>query len=309
MAEEEKKQEEQVVSQQQETPAKTEDTPAEKPQDAVPAKPKEGTQDKRPSGGGYRPNQGQRGGGSGGRRPQGGRDNRGGRGGPRREPSREEKLAAWDPITKLGNQVKEGKVTTMHDALNSGLPLREVQIVDHLLPELEDEVLDVNMVQRMTDSGRRVRFAITTVVGNNDGYVGVGVAKGKEVGPAIRKAIDHAKLNILEVRRGCGSWECGCKEPHSFPFQIKGKCSSVEIILKPAPKGVYLAVSDVPRKILKLAGVKDCWAITSGQTRTTLNYSKAVFDALKQLNRTKVTKTQMDEFKIAEGQLGGGIEE
>lgn len=299
MAEEEKKQEENVVKE-QEAPAKTGDAPVETPKDAVPVKTEEGKQ-RTPAGGGYGANQGQRGGGSGGRRPPGRRDQRG----PRREPSREEKLAAWDPTTRLGNLVKAGKITNMHDALNAGLPLREVEIVDILLPELEDEVLDVNMVQRMTDSGRRVRFAITTVVGNNDGYVGVGVAKGKEVGPAIRKAIDHAKVNILELRRGCGSWDCGCKEPHSFPFQIKGKCSSVEIILKPAPRGVSLAVSDVPRKILKLAGIKDCWAITSGQTRTTLNYSKAVFDALKQLNRTKVTKTQMDEFKIAEGQIGG----
>jgi small subunit ribosomal protein S5 len=227
---------------------------------------------------------------------------------PSREQQKEEKLREWEPKTKLGKLVKTGQITSMHDALNSGFPIREVEIVDLLLPELEDEVLDVNMVQRMTDSGRRVRFAITTVVGNGDGYVGVGVTKGKEVGPAIRKSIDNAKINILELRRGCGSWECGCKEPHSFPFQVKGKCSSVVVILKPAPKGVSLAVSEVPRKILKLAGIKDCWAITKGQTRTTINYAKAVFDALQQLNRTRVNKTQMDDFKIAEGQIGG-IEE
>jgi small subunit ribosomal protein S5 len=259
-----------------------------------------------------------RGGGSGGPRGGGPGGRGGGRGGGRpggpggrRDMGREDRLGSWEPKTRLGKLVKSQKITNMSDALNTGFPLREVEIVDILLPELEDEVLDVNMVQRMTDSGRRVRFAITTVVGNGNGYVGIGVAKGKEVGPAIRKAIDNAKMNIVEARRGCGSWECGCKEPHSFPFQVKGKCSSVEIILKPAPKGVGLAVSDVPRKILKLAGIQDCWGITSGQTRTTINYSKAVFDALVQLNKTRVTKTQMDEFKIVTGQIatGGGVEE
>src|SRR3990170_8890078 len=115
----------------------------------------------------------------------------------------------WVPNTKLGKLVLKGEITTFDEALATGYPVREPEIVDILLPELEDEVLDVNMVQRMTDSGRRVNFAITVVVGNADGFVGLGRARGREVGPAIRKAIDNAKLNMIEVRRGCGSWECG----------------------------------------------------------------------------------------------------
>ncbi|MCD6461184.1 MAG: 30S ribosomal protein S5, partial [Thermoplasmata archaeon] len=86
----------------------------------------------------------------------------------------------WEPKTKLGRLVREGKIDNIHDALHSGLPLREPEIVDVLLPEMEDVVLDVNMVQRMTDSGRRVRFSVTVAVGNGDGYVGVGSAKGQE---------------------------------------------------------------------------------------------------------------------------------
>ncbi|HEC32377.1 MAG TPA: 30S ribosomal protein S5, partial [Deltaproteobacteria bacterium] len=142
----------------------------------------------------------------------------------------------WEPKTKLGRLVRSGKITTMHDALKTGLPLREPEIVDVLLPDLEDEVLDVNMVQRMTDSGRRVKFVITVAVGNKDGYVGLAQAKGKEVGASIRKAIENAKLQIIEIRRGCGSWECGCGQPHTVPFVITGKSGSVEITLRPAPR-------------------------------------------------------------------------
>src|SRR5690606_32161109 len=116
-------------------------------------------------------------------------------------------------------------------------PLREPEIVDILLPELKDEVLDLNMVQRMTDSGRRVRFAVTCAVGNGDGFIGLGRAKGKEVGPTIRKAIDNAKLNMIEIKRGCGSWECGCGTAHSLPMTVVGKCGSVEVTLRSAPRG------------------------------------------------------------------------
>jgi small subunit ribosomal protein S5 len=153
--------------------------------------------------------------------------------------------------------VKKGEIRSIHDALESGLPLRETQIVDMLLPGLADEVLNVNMVQRMTDSGRRVRFAIMTVVGNNDGYVGLGATKGKEVGPAIRKCIEVAKLNLIEIRRGCGSWECGCGKPHTLPFEVTGRCGSVRVTFRPAPRGVGLAVGEVAQHVLRMAGIED----------------------------------------------------
>jgi small subunit ribosomal protein S5 len=89
----------------------------------------------------------------------------------------------WQPKTRLGKMVFSGEISTMREALDTGLPLKEPEIVDILLPGLGDEVLDVNMVQRMTDSGRRVNFVIVAVVGNEDGYVGLGRTKGKEVGP------------------------------------------------------------------------------------------------------------------------------
>jgi len=218
-------------------------------------------------------------------------------------------LVEWDVKTKLGRLIKSGKVTTMHDALKSGLPIREPEIVDILIPEINDEVIDVNMVQRMTDSGRRVKFVITVAVGNNDGFVGFGQAKGKEVGSSIRKAIDNAKLNIIEIRRGCGSWECGCGKPHTVPFAIKGRSGSVEITLRPAPHGIGLATGDVAKKILTLAGVKDCWAFTRGKTKTTVNYAKAVFNALKQNSEMRIMENEIKKVGIVSGSIGVTSEE
>jgi small subunit ribosomal protein S5 len=199
--------------------------------------------------------------------------------------------------------VEKGEITSMADALKTRLPIREPEIVDILLPDLEDEVLDVNMVQRMTDSGRRVRFAITTVVGNSNGYVGLGKAKGKEVGPTIRKAIDNAKLNIIEIRRGCGSWECGCGEPHTFPFEVTGKMGSVRVTFKPAPRGITLAVGDVAKPVLKLAGIEDAWAFTSGHTKTTANYATAAFEALKKTSEMRVSTQQEHSMQIQTGMI------
>ncbi len=209
----------------------------------------------------------------------------------------------WTPKTRLGRMVKNGEITNIKDALATGLPIREPEIVDILLPELDDEVLDVNMVQRMTDSGRRVRFAIMTVVGNGNGYVGLGSAKGKEVGPAIRKAIDNAKMNIIEIRRGCGSWECGCNTPHTLPFMTLGKSGSTEVTFRPAPRGVGLAVGDVAKHILRLSGIKDAWGFTRGETRTTINYAKAVFAALNNTSKIKTSKKQTKALNIASGSI------
>lgn len=210
----------------------------------------------------------------------------------------------WIPKTRLGQMVLNGEITTMSDALATKLPLREPQIVDILLPELQDEVIDLNMVQRMTDSGRRVRFAVTCAVGNGDGFVGVGRAKGKEVGPSIRKAIDNAKLNIIEIKRGCGSWECGCGQPHSLPFEVSGETGSVMVNLKPAPRGISLAVGDVAKSMLTLAGVHDAWGFARGNTKTKVNYCLATFEALKMTVRMRVTDEQADRLNIVSGPVG-----
>src|SRR5438046_4954219 len=201
-------------------------------------------------------------------------------GGPRREPrpARPERdLTKWAPKTKLGRVVHAGQITTIGDASQTGPPIRETESVDILLPETEDEVLDVNMVQRMTDSGRRVNFVITCIVGNKDGFAGLGRARGREVGPSIRRAIDNAKLNMIEIKRGCGSWECGCQRSHSLPFRGTARSGSRVGTPAPAPQGVGLAVGDVAKSVLRLAGITDAWGFTKGHTKTTVNYALATF--------------------------------
>jgi len=200
----------------------------------------------------------------------------------------EQQKEEWFPQTRLGRLVKEGQVTTMSEALASGLPIRESQIVDALLPEIRDEVLDINMVQRMTDSGRRVKFRATVIVGNGDGFIGIGEGKDVQVGIAIRKAIDTAKMNVIGIKRGCGSWECGCGQGHTVPFEVKGKTGSVEVRLLPAPRGLGIASGGTAKKVLEIAGIKDVWTKVSGETRTTLNFAKATFDALIKTTTMKV---------------------
>ncbi|NJD75814.1 MAG: 30S ribosomal protein S5 [Candidatus Methanoperedens sp.] len=200
----------------------------------------------------------------------------------------EEEQVEWIPETRLGKLVKEGQVTSMGEAIGSGLPIRESKIVDALIPEIRDEVLDINMVQRMTDSGRRVKFRATVIVGNGDGFIGLGEGKDVQVGIAIKKAIDNAKMNIIGIKRGCGSWECGCGLGHTVPFEVKGKAGSVTVNLKPAPRGLGLASGGTAKKVLEIAGIKDVWARAEGETRTTLNFAKATFNALMNTTTVKV---------------------
>ncbi|MHC1631350.1 MAG: 30S ribosomal protein S5 [Methanotrichaceae archaeon] len=210
------------------------------------------------------------------------------KGKPRGKPRGNYYSEKWVPKTKLGRLVHEGQVTTFDEALRSGLPIREPALVDMLLPGLEDEVLDINMVQRMTDSGRRVKFRAVVIVGNRDGYVGMGQGKESQVGPAIRKGIDAAKLNLIKVQRGCGSWECDCGEEHSVPFEVVGKSGSVSVSLIPAPKGLGIAAGETAKKVMAMAGILDVWTKSSGNTRTTLNFAKATYNALRNTSTMRV---------------------
>ncbi|SCG85918.1 30S ribosomal protein S5 [Methanobacterium congolense] len=205
----------------------------------------------------------------------------------------------WEPKTQLGQMVKEGKITDIDEILEKGLPIMELQIVDTLLPDLEEEVMDVNLVQRMHKSGRKVNFRVIVAVGNKNGYVGLGQGKAKEVGPAIRKAVDNAKYNIIKVRRGCGDWGCVCGREHTVPFKVEGKSGSVRVTLIPAPGGVGLAIGDVGKTILGLAGIDDVWSQTMGQTQTTINFAGAVFEALKHLSKVKATTKDLKNLGVA----------
>jgi len=191
----------------------------------------------------------------------------------------------WIPRTKVGRMVKEGRITSIEELFANNLRITEVEIVDHLLPELEQEVLDINLVQKQTAAGERSRFRAIAIVGNRDGYVGLGTGKAVHVVSAIEKAVKNAKLNIIPVRRGCGSWECACGAPHSLPTKVEGKRGSVRIELIPGPRGLGIVAGEAARIVLELAGVQDVWTRTYGETRTTLSFAGATFEALRNTNK------------------------
>jgi small subunit ribosomal protein S5 len=223
---------------------------------------------------------------------------------------------AWRPKTEIGRKVKSGEITDIDEILDRGIPIMESQIVDILLPNCETDLLMIGQskgkfgggqrrifkqTQKKTKEGNKPRFATLAITGNQDGYIGFGYGKAKETVPAREKAFRKAKLNMMKIRRGCGSWECSCGKAHSVPYKIKGKCSSVEVELIPAPKGTGLIVETELQKILKLAGIKDVWSKTQGHTTTKMNLIFACLDALRNLNYTKVMPKHRPLLSIREG--------
>ena len=197
----------------------------------------------------------------------------------------DERLQEWKPRTRLGKLILEGRISSIEEVFMEGLKIREPEIVDVLLPDLQEEVLNINLVQKQTDAGEKSRFKSIVAVGNRDGYIGLGSGKAKQVRTAIEKGAIDARLNITLVRRGCGSWECTCGKPHSLPFVVQGKCGGVEISLIPGPRGLGIVASETGKIILELAGVKDCWTRSYGSTRTVPSFAYAVFDALQKTYR------------------------
>jgi small subunit ribosomal protein S5 len=197
------------------------------------------------------------------------------------------KETQWIPRTTLGKQVLEGKITSIRDVFEQNVPIKEPEIVDALIPEIKNEVLDVNIVQKQTDAGEITKFKIGVVVGNGDGFIGIGIGKSKQMRFAIDKAVADGKLNLTPVKRGCGNWGCQCGNPHSLPYTVTGKSGSVTVTLIPAPKGIGLVGAAVAKTILTFAGIKDAWVVSRGETRTTINFAGAVYEALKNTYRYK----------------------
>lgn len=199
---------------------------------------------------------------------------------PRRR-ARQEVSEAWIPKTSLGRMIQDGRISSMEEVFTEGLKIREPEIVNLLLPDLQEEVININLVQKQTDAGEKSRFKAVVAVGNRDGYIGLGNGKAKQVRNAIEKAATNARLNLSFLRRGCGSWECGCGRPHSLLFRTTGVSGGVKIVLIPGPRGLGIVASEVAKVILGLAGVKDCWTRSFGATQTIPSFAFAVFDALK----------------------------
>ena len=229
----------------------------------------------RPGGPGGRP------GGPGGR-PGGPGGRGGGPGGRPRRPRREPVVEVWDPKTVLGKKVASGEITTMEEIYEKGLRIQEAGIIKKLLPDLKTEVIDVGLIQKMTPNGQSTRFKALVAAGNQNGWLGIGLGKSKQMRIAIEKANNAAFLNVSPIKLGCGSWECRCDEKHSVPFTVKGKGGSVTIEILPGPRGLGLVAGGKIRNLLKLAGVKDVWTHTNGSTATMNSTSKALLECLRQ---------------------------
>lgn len=208
-------------------------------------------------------------------------------------------LEKWKPKTSIGRAVFDQKIKSIDDVLKLEKPVREPEILDMLVPELKNELIliggrtgkgggiqriPVRITAKMTKSSRKFKYSAFVVIGNEDGLVGIGGGKAPETRNAIEKAVQRSKLKIIRIKRGCGSWECGCGTAHSLPYKISGKSGSVRVDLIPGPKGLGLVANDESKKILRLAGIKDVWVRAFGNTGMRINLIQAIFNALKKLS-------------------------
>ncbi len=216
-------------------------------------------------------------------------------------------LDEWKPKTELGRKVKAGEITAIEEVMNSGRKIMEAEIVDALIPELEFDFINVGQAkgkfgggkrrifkqtQKKTKDGNRISFNALAVVGNRNGYVGVGIGRSKETVPAKDKAVRNAKLNLIQIARGNGSWESETPEPTSIPFAINGRSGSVRVTFMPAPPGTGLVIENELKKIFRLAGIKDVWSKSKGQARQKFNLVAATMKALKQTTTFRIRDQQ-----------------
>ncbi len=212
---------------------------------------------------------------------------------------KERSVGGWEPKTKLGKEVKSGKIKNIDEILDSKRKILESEIVDILL-DVKSDLIAIGQskgkfgggkrrvwrqTQRKTMEGNVPTFSTLAVIGDEKGHIGIGSGRSSETLPAREKAVRKAKLNVIKIRRICGAFDCSCSEQHTIPFEVRGKAGSIRIILVPAPQGTGLVAANELKKVLKLAGIKDIYSKTFGKKRTTFNLVKACIDALGKTNQ------------------------
>lgn len=138
--------------------------------------------------------------------------------------------------------------------------------------EFEERVVTINRVTKVVKGGRRMRFAALVIVGDHKGNVGFGTGKANEVPEAIKKAVEDAKKNVINVKM----------VNTTIPHQITGIAGAGQVFLKPAPAGTGIIAGGPVRNVVELAGIQDIFSKSQGSS-TPINIIRATFDALKNL--------------------------
>ncbi|UQS82370.1 30S ribosomal protein S5 [Bombilactobacillus folatiphilus] len=148
--------------------------------------------------------------------------------------------------------------------------------VDPSQLELEDRLVSINRITKVVKGGRRLRFAAIVIVGDKDGHVGLGTGKAQEVPEAIRKAVDDARKNLVEVP----------KVGTTIPHEIIGEFGAGRVLLKPAVAGSGIAAGGSVRAVMELAGIDDITSKSLGRN-TPINMIRATMDALRKLKTSQ----------------------
>ncbi len=136
--------------------------------------------------------------------------------------------------------------------------------------EYDQKLLDVARVTRVVAGGRRFRFRVVVVVGNRQGKVGLGVAKGQDVTLSVEKAAARARKRIMNVPI----------KSATIPYEVKVKYGAVKLLLKPAPVGKGIVAGGAVRAICELAGISNISAKILSRSKNKLNIAKATLKAL-----------------------------